>query len=62
MDILTAENDMTGRQDPASDAKAAVATRHYIKPTVEDCYSSDDDDKQEIKRPYRIESPGMWTF
>jgi hypothetical protein len=61
MDILTAENDMTGRRDPASDAKAAVAAR-YTKPTVEDCASSDDDDKQEIKRPYRIESPGMWTF
>jgi hypothetical protein len=40
MDILTAENDMTGRRDPASDAKAAVAAR-YTKPTVEDCAVQD---------------------
>jgi hypothetical protein len=63
MDILTAETDMTGRQDPASDIKAAVAAEHYRKPTVEEVFSDDDDaDEQLIKRPYRIESPGMWTF
>jgi hypothetical protein len=68
MDILTAENDMAGRRDPTSDAKAAVAAEHYRKPTVEEVFSDDDDDddddddEQQIKRPYRIESPGMWTF
>jgi hypothetical protein len=65
MDILTVENDMTGRPDPASDAKAAGAAEHYRKPTVEEVFSDDDDDdddEQQIKRPYRIESPGMWTF
>jgi hypothetical protein len=64
MDTLAAENDVTGRQDLASDAKAAVAAERYRKPTVEEVFSDDDDgdDEQQIKRPYGIESPGMSTF
>jgi hypothetical protein len=57
-----------GRQNLMTDAKATVTANHYRKPTVEEVSSDnddgdyDEDDEQQIKRPYGIESPGMLNF